>query len=143
LDFLLELNNEFGEGMTDEEVKNKASEVDSVSMFNSAMFGDNTTIVVGNQNTQQVVNTKIQNDFSALEKELKKHKVSDGDIAELKISIEQDEGKTDSVNKEYGPAVKSWFKNMVQKAVDGAWQVNLGLAGNIIAGLLNGYYGWY
>ncbi|MBN7768832.1 hypothetical protein KUV44_00020 [Marinobacter daepoensis] len=143
LDFLLELSSEFGEEMSDEEVKNKANEVDSASMFNSAMFGDNTTILVGNQNAQHVVNSKIQNDFSELEKELKKQGVTDEDVSELKLAIENDGEATDHVNKEYGPAVKSWFKNMIAKAADGTWQVNLGVAGNVISGLLNGYYGWY
>lgn len=143
LDFLLELSSEFGEEMTDEEVKNKANQVDSASMFNSAMFGDNTTILVGNQNTQHVVSAKVHNDFSELEKELKKHGVSNHDVAELKSAIESDEGKTIPTSKEYGPAVKSWFKGMIEKAADGTWQVNLGVAGNIISGLLNGYYGWY
>ncbi len=143
LDFLLELSGEFGEEMTDEEVKSRANEVDSASMFNSAMFGDNTTILVGNQNTQHVVNSKIHNDFSELEKELKKHGVSDNDVSELKSAIEKDEGQTNPATREYGPEVKSWFKSMIGKAADGAWQVNLGVAGNIISGLLNGYYGWY
>lgn len=143
LDFLLELSSEFGEEMTDEEVKNRANEVDSASMFNSAMFGDNTTILVGNQNTQHVVNAKVHNDFAELEKELKKHGISDHDVVKLKSAIESDDGKTNSAEKEYGPAVKSWFKGMIEKAADGAWQVNLGVAGNIISGLLNGYYGWY
>lgn len=90
-----------------------------------------------------MVNSKIHNVFSQLEKELKKHSVPDNDIFELKSAIEKDEGKTDSANKEYGPAVKSWFKGMIGKAAEGTWQVNLGVAGNIISGLLNSYYGWY
>ncbi|MEN0038191.1 MAG: response regulator receiver protein [Cellvibrio sp.] len=143
LDFLLELSSEFGEEMTDEQVKNKANNVDSASMFNSAMFGDNTTILVGNQNTQHVVNSKVLNNFSELEKELKKHGVVDDDISELKLAIDNDAEKVDFSSKSYGPAVNSWFKKMIGKAVDGTWQINLGVAGNIISGLLNGYYGWY
>lgn len=143
LDFLLELNSEFGAEMTDEQFKSKASNVDSASMFNSAMFGDNTTILVGNQNTQHVVNSKIFNDFPELEKELKKHGVVDADISELKLAIDNDAGKANASSKSYGPAVNSWFKNMIGKAADGTWQINLGVAGNIISGLLNGYYGWY
>ena len=142
LDFLLELNNEFGDDMTDEQVKSKASEVDPASMFNNAIFGDNTTILVGKQNTQHVVNSKVFNNVSALEKELQRHGVSEDDIHELKAALESDKGHVDIEKKEYGPEVKSWFKKMVGKAADGAWQINLGVAGNIISELLNKYYGW-
>lgn len=142
LDFLLELSNEFGDDMTDEEVKHKASEVDPASMFNNAIFGDNTTILVGKQNTQHVVNSKVANNFSVLEKELQRHGISEDDIHQLRAAIESDKGRIDIDNKEYGPEVKSWFKRMIGKAVDGAWQINLGVAGNVISELLNKYYGW-
>lgn len=57
LDFMLELNKEFAGEMTDEEAeaKIKSKSVDPASMFSSAMFGDHTTIFVGDANRFQIV----------------------------------------------------------------------------------------
>ena len=54
LDFLLELRDKIGEGATDANIKEKARSFDATSLFNYAIFGSNTTIIVGNQNTQTV-----------------------------------------------------------------------------------------
>jgi len=54
LDFMLELSNEFADDMTDEEVKEKSRSVDPVSIFHNAMFGDNTTIVVGDMDKSAI-----------------------------------------------------------------------------------------
>ena len=54
LDFLLELRDKIGEGATDENIKAKSSSFDAKDLFNHAIFGAHTTIVVGNQNTQAV-----------------------------------------------------------------------------------------
>lgn len=89
-----------------------------------------------------MVNSKVANNFSVLEKELQRHGISEDDIHQLRAAIELDKGRIDIDNKEYGPEVKSWFKRMIGKAVDGAWQINLGVAGNVISELLNKYYGW-
>jgi hypothetical protein len=63
LDFMLELNNEFGGEMTDEEAeaKIKSKSVDPASMFSSAIFGDHTTIVVGDANRFQIVSYEGEN----------------------------------------------------------------------------------
>jgi AbiTii len=54
LDFLLELREQIGEGATDSDVKEKSDSVDTRGIFTHAIFGSNTTIIVGNQNTQAV-----------------------------------------------------------------------------------------
>lgn len=63
LDFMLELNNEFGGEMTDEEAeaKIKSKSVDPASMFSSAIFRDHTTIVVGDANRFQIVSYEGEN----------------------------------------------------------------------------------
>ncbi len=54
LDFMLQLSDEFVGEMTDEEAKNKSQSVDPASMFHNAMFGDNTTIVVGDMDKSAI-----------------------------------------------------------------------------------------
>ncbi len=143
LDFALELSEKFGENMSDEEVKKVGRSLDTASMFNNAMFGDNVTILVGNQNKQNVTNYNLKGDLEALAQELRSHNVSEPDIVKLKEAIQQDEGLADEKAKQFGPAVKSWVQKMLSKAVDMSWKVELGVASSIIANALQSYYGWF
>lgn len=138
LDFLLKLNDELG----DQDVKPFAQGEgkDKVaSIFHSSVFGDNTTIIVGNNNTQNVTNI-TQGNFEALEKLLKEKGVSDTDIQELQQVIDSDEPNEDK--REFGPRVKTWITGMLNKAMDGSWKIGLGAAGNILAEGIKMYYGW-
>ena len=51
LDFLLELRDSVGDADKPAEVRDKARQVDTSGMFNNAIFGPNTTILVGNQSS--------------------------------------------------------------------------------------------
>ncbi len=51
LDFLLELKDTIGDTATELELKERTKSVDANSMFNNAVFGSNTTILVGHQST--------------------------------------------------------------------------------------------
>lgn len=59
LDFLLDLENEFPDNVSLDKIK--ASHFDVGNLFNNAMFGDNTTIIVGHNNTQ-TINSDINKD---------------------------------------------------------------------------------
>jgi AbiTii len=143
LDFMLELSKEFGGEMTDEELKNKSQSVDSASMFNSAMFGDNTTIVVGDANRVQISTRISKGNFTELEADLKKHDVSEADIKKLHAAVASDEGCEDHKKNQFGPAVKKWTTEMLGKAVDTTWQIGIGAAGNLLANALQAFYGWH
>jgi hypothetical protein len=51
LDFLLELKNTVGETATETELREKSNTLDAQSMFRNAIFGSNTTILIGHQST--------------------------------------------------------------------------------------------
>jgi hypothetical protein len=142
LDFILELSEQFGGDMTDEEVKHKSNEIDTARLFNNAIFGDNTTIVVGTGNSQVVNNLILKGNFSALSENLLKHGVAEKDIQELETAISDDKNEVDLENKKFGPAVKGWLHKMLNKAVDASWQVELGIASSLLANALQKYYGW-
>ena len=143
LDFVLELNDQFPNELNEEEVKERISNVDAENLFNSAIFGDNTTILVGSSNTQTVSNVNIKGDFSALAKTLEKNGVSDSDITALKDAIDQDSSVINDDSKEFGPAVKSWLQTMLSKAVETSWNIELGIASSLLATALNSFYGWF
>ncbi len=129
--------------MNEEEVKERISNIDAENLFNSAIFGDNTTILVGSSNTQTVSNVNIKGDFSALEKTLKNNGVPDSDITSLKDAIDHDSSIINDDSKEFWPAVKSWLQTMSSKAVETSWNIELGIASSLLATALNGFYGWF
>ena len=143
LDFVLELNDQFPSELNEEEVKERIDSVDAGNLFNSAIFGDNATILVGSSNTQTVSNVISKGDFNALAKTLEKNGVSETDITALKEAIDQDSTIINVDSKEFGPAVKSWLQTMLSKAVETSWNIELGVASSLLATALNSFYGWF
>ncbi len=143
MDFLLELSEKIPNGLTDEKAKEVSNQVGVENLFNNTVFGSNTTIVIGNDNIQEIHNKKIKNDLSYLFDTLKKNNVSDEDIEHLNSAIKLDENSIEHTKKQYGKNVKSWVKTMMNKAVDTSWQIELGVASSTLASALNAYYGWF
>lgn len=141
LDFILELSDEFSEANTDEDVKKIASNFDASNLFNNAIFGDNVTILLGSENNQKVSNKVIKNDFESLSETLSNNGVSEEDIVLLKSAIEQDSGSGVVTKDKFGPSVRSWMQKMLSKAINASWQIEIGVAGSLLATALNNYYG--
>jgi len=57
-------------------------------------------------------------------------------------SIEQDKGAPELLQKKNGPKVTQWMQNMFGKAINTIWQVEIGIAGSILASAIQRYYGW-
>jgi len=139
LDFILELQGEVGTTVLEKDIKQMANNLDIPGMFGKAVFGDNTTIVVGNHNNSQITNTLVKNDAKALADELRKHGVSDDDIRTLNAAIAED--PVPAAAGQYGSAVRGWMSRMLGKAVDGSWDVGVSVAGTLLASTLARYYG--
>lgn len=137
LDFALNLRDKIG-GVEEKEVKAKAAATDVPGMFHGAVFGDNATVVVGNENRIKVSNQK--GDFDSLANVLTAKGVSEDDVAELKAAVASDEGKVDIANKSFGPRVKDWMAKMMQKTVNASWEIELGVAGGLLTEALKAYY---
>jgi hypothetical protein len=138
LDFLLKLNQEIG----DEKISdlNSAQTNDLVSsLFNSSVFGNNTTIIVGDNNKQNVKNITKGN-FESLKKEFIENDIDESDLNELKEIIDND--NPDIKTKQFGSKVKGWMSKMMIKSMDGTWKVGIGAAGKVLADGIGTYYGW-
>jgi hypothetical protein len=141
LDFLLKLNEEAGDDNDLSELASGKKNETISSLFNSTVFGDNTTIIVGDKNHQTVKNiTNTKGNFKELETLFLSKGLAETDIAELGRIIDKD--KPDEERKEYGDKVKTWVTKMLGKALDSSWTVGLGAAGKILADGLSHYYGW-
>lgn len=142
LDFVLELKEKLGDNVPDQEIKQRTDSIDASSLFNNAIFGNNTTIVVGNHNSQDVTNIISKGDFPALAKHLKEYGIAELNITELEIAINSDKNTLEVKQKQFGPAVKTWLQKMLSKAVDATWNIELGVASSLLATALQNYYGW-
>lgn len=141
LDFVLELSTEYMSANSDDEVNDISKKLDAANLFNNAIFGDNATIVVGSDNSQSISNSIEKNNFASLSEELRKHDVSKPDIDLLEIAIERDNKVIDLKKNNFGPEVQLWMKEMLSKAIDTSWKVELGVASSLLATALNNYYG--
>ena len=142
LDFMLELKEQFGDVISEEDIREKSSAIDTPQLFNHTIFGDNATIIVGNDNKQKVINNIVKGDFNTLTKELKQQGVTELDISELKEAIGKDKKTAEITDKKFGPSVKKWLQSMLCKAVDASWQIELNVAGGLLVEALKKYYGW-
>lgn len=142
LDFVLELKEQIGDNVPDQEIKKRTDSIDASSLFNNAIFGNNTTIVVGNHNSQDITNIIAKGNFPALAEHLKKYGIAESNIAELQTAIRSDDNTLEVSQKQFGPAVKTWLQSMLSKAVDASWNIELGVASSLLATALQNYYGW-
>jgi hypothetical protein len=142
LDFVLELSEKVEEEMTEEDIKRVGSSPDTASMFNHAIFGNNTTVLVGDHSRQTVINRIAGGDFDAMRLLLQERGVGLADIDELWSAIQSDANADDVSAKRFGPRVRNWMKGMLSKAVDTSWQIEIGIASNLLTDALRAYYGW-
>jgi hypothetical protein len=139
---VLELSEKVGEEMTDEDMKRVGRSPETASMFNHAIFRDNVTILVGDHSQQTVNNRIASGDFEALRSLLRERDVGVVEIDELRSAIEADADGEDVKAKRFGPRVRDWMKSMLSKAIDTSWQIEIGIASNLLTDALKSYYGW-
>ena len=141
LDFVLGLKDQLGEHTADEEIRERTIAIDAPGLFKSAIFGNNTTIIVGSNNKQQVKNVNLVGNFDAMAELLRKHGVTEPDLENLAQAISKDRNAPEIKEQHFGPAIKGWMQKMLGKAVDTSWQIELGIAGNLISDVLKAFYG--
>lgn len=139
LDFVLGLQDQLGE-VSENEVKEVAKSIDASAMFHGAVFGDNTTVVIGDKNTTHIKNEVKKGDFESLASVLRSAGLEQADIDTLGAAIEQDKGQVNADAQQLGPAVKGWMSQMLDKAINAAWNIELGVAGGLLTNALQAYY---
>ena len=142
LDFLLELKEILGSEDSEADVKEIAKQPVVASTFTNAIYGNNNTILVGNQNQQHIHIEQSMGDFTQLENTLKSHGLSQFDIDDLKIALQDEPASSSISEKKFGPKVGTWIKKMLSKAVDATWQIELGIAGGLLTTVIQKFYGW-
>jgi len=140
LDFALNLQDELGD-MPEDDMKEAAKGIDANGIFHAAVFGDNTTIIVGNENKTTVTNTVTKGDFKSLAETFRKAGVEEADIVELDAAVREDDAAAVVATKQYGPRVKTWMATMTGKAIDGVWALGLSAGAQVLGTAIGAYYG--
>ena len=142
LDFALRVSDSLPKDVSESQMKKASEEAHVSETFRNAVFGNNTTIVVGSGTIHSIDNSVIANDFASLAKALRSHGVNDEDLVELKAAIERDSADPEVQQKnQIGSLVREWMGQMVSKAGTSSWQISIGAAGNVLGGAIAKYYG--
>ncbi|CAG37443.1 AbiTii domain-containing protein [Desulfotalea psychrophila] len=142
LGFMLDVSENFTEELDSQSMKTRSKEVGVSELFNNAVFGDNTTIVVGNSNSQNINNVVSKKDLESLKSLLRENGVSTKDINELNDAIVLDKDCEEHKIRNFGSNVSTWVKKMISKTGTTAWDINVGVAGSLLASSISKFYGF-
>ncbi|MFL5764926.1 MAG: hypothetical protein ACJ77K_13360 [Bacteroidia bacterium] len=137
LDLMMELEDE--EDLKIDIIPNKKiNDKITYIMNNINNTGDGNVVNTGSNNTITVKTKITKNDLSSLKRALKEIKIQDGDIEEICeiVSVEKPVSKT-----QLGQKANSWISRMLEKSLNGTWQIGAGAAATILGEAVMKYYG--
>ena len=139
LDFMLKIDNEFGNITEIEEMKKNKQQIETI--LNQTIIHNNGDGSIINTGDNSEFNTKInilKGNKDSLSNYLKNIGVSEEMVSNLTDFID-----SETIDKEtgtFGPKVNSWIQVMIGKALNGSWNIGIGAAGNLLAEAIKMYY---
>jgi len=139
LDFVLELEE------LDLDIIDSQKDLSSISkekvnnIFNFTIKGDHTTIASGSNFSQTVNQTINEGDIDSLVKYLNELGIGEKDTKELEKQIIND---GPIKNQKLGKNVANWFSKMIQKSIEGIWNISIDIAPKLLMHAFSEYYGW-
>lgn len=109
------------------------------NVFNFTIEGDYASVSSGSNFSQTVNHNITENDLESLVQYLKQLGIEENDLSDLKENIKKD-GKRD--NKKLGKNTKNWFSKMIDKSIDGIWNIGITVAPKLLMEAFSQYYGW-
>jgi hypothetical protein len=94
-------------------------------------------INTGNNNNITAYNKTDERSLDSLKENLSSYKVADEDIEEISAVIVSEE----PLDNNFGPMVKGWLSKMINKSIEGTWEIGLATAGGVLTEMLKKYYG--
>lgn len=140
LDFMLKLDEEFGNLTEIEELKTKQNEILNImSQTIIHTSGDGNVVNTGDNSKLKVTIKISKGNKEELRDHLLKNGINEKDTNEL-IEIIDNE-TPNAVTKKFGEKVNTWITKILGKALNGTWEIGIGTASTMIAEALNSYYG--
>ena len=139
LDFMLKLDEEFGNVTELEELQKKNERISTIMNQTIINTGNGNVVNTGDKSKIKANISINKGDKNGLMQKLSEHSVSKTDYDELIeiIDTEIPDKKTGNL----GNKVNGWIQKMIGKALDGSWQIGIGTAGNLLYELIQSYYG--
>ena len=94
--------------------------------------------IINSEVTQNNIGA-FKNNVELLRESLERNKIARDDIDEITEIITQSEVPADSNG--YSQPVKNWIGKMINKSVNGTWEVSVATAGSILSQIICRYYG--
>jgi len=141
LDFVLTLSEKAEEMTSEEDLKDLSRRINVNEMFKNSIFGNGTTIIIGNNNVQSIDNNIVSNDIESLFRFLRQSNIKEDDISDLGMAISADANDITNTSSPPGIEVSKWIKKMISKAGSAGWQVSTEAAGNLLATAIAAFYG--
>lgn len=138
LDFMLELDGKYGDLTEIKDLKMKKEEISSI-VNNTIINGDGNVLNTGKKS--KITNTSNINKGSKedLINHLKDIGLSEEDTSEIVEIIDSE--TPDFHSEKFGVNVNTWIAKMINKTINGSWNVGIGAAGTLLAEAIKKYYG--
>lgn len=137
LEFMLEIEKEFGLETEIEDLKRNSSKVNYIMATTINNNGDGNLVNTGDHTKITASINISMGSKNQLEQILRDNSVEQADISEL-LAVIDTEVPTPSG---YGTKVNLWLQKMLAKSLDGSWQVGIGAAGTLLADAIKKYHG--
>ncbi|QNR87043.1 hypothetical protein H9N25_00750 [Pedobacter riviphilus] len=138
LEFMLEIENRFGQESQIEDLRSKNTQVTNIVNNTITNNGDGVLITTGSKNDVSAKINVTKGNHQHLAEEMNGKSITKEDIDELLAVI--DKQIPDDLDK-YSDEVNAWIKKMLGKSLDGSWDVQFGNAGGLLSTILAKYYG--
>lgn len=145
LDFMLQLEREVpnlddlikNKLIMKENVNKKVEQIYNQTIISSSGFGNIITTGQGNTITSNI--NISRGNIEDLRRELGKYHIPEENIDEI-TQIVQEELPNSETNR-FGDRVNNWIKKMIGKAVDGTWDIAVGVGSGLLVEIIKAYYG--
>jgi hypothetical protein len=140
LDFMLKLDEDFGNLTEIEELKTKQNEILNImSQTIIHTSGDGNVVNTGDNSKLKVTIKISKGNKEELRDHLLKNGINENDTNELIEIIDTE--TPNELTKKFGEKVNTWITKVLGKALNGTWEIGIGTASTMIAEALNSYYG--
>ncbi|MEY2921800.1 MAG: hypothetical protein RL108_413 [Bacteroidota bacterium] len=139
LDFMLQIDSEFGNITELNDLKTKNNEISTI--MNQTIINNSGDGIILNTGDNVTIKSSIiinKGNKEELVKYLKSIGVTQDDADELITIIDSE--KPNIENKTFGKNVNHWIEKMLGKVLNGSWQIAIGAAGNLLSEAIKLYY---
>ncbi len=139
LDFMLQIDSEFGDITEISDLKIKNNEISTI--MNQTIINNSGDGIILNTGDKATINSTIiinKGNKEELVKYLKSIGISQDDTDELIAIIDSE--KPNPENFTFGKNVNIWIEKMISKVLNGTWQIAIGTAGNLLSEAIKLYY---